>query len=1447
MRKRTLSFVLALCMIFLSIPLDGLTIMAKAETELAGQISDNAIDEQVEEIQEKEVTESLGNIPEEEATNEDSEEIAVAEEPAIEEPEEIAVEEILIELMEEEMKAADGDITEVDRHVNRYLADSYLNSPGWFNDEAQQYPEGFFGMGALDDQFWWKPMAGFWKKLEATTGSVELDNSKKALYQALVMDMMSSYVQLDKEMKADLDDNGVYNFQTEENKWNFAAAAAGSSEAAALLKETVALSGQVSEKGELLGKLAKNLHGADTADTRRIVEETFRDHLMDIYSVDSADIDVLKGIDIGLSYAQTLGDVVNKLDQLSEIVKANENMKYILMDMQDNLDLAFASSYTGTSIEKAYEKQIMNDALQEMIDILEANETEVFLKYAEETVTDFRETSAEVAYSFWCDALWKELAAENPEVAAIHYGMQGGVFCADLFFKTNNKVDSAAKYNVLCKMYRVVYGGMKKQRKNYSYNKTDANAQNYVNYMHMYVSMYGMMIDAISQWAEESEIYAKCYASECKRTYFGLLEELPTYETFKRSMKSRWTNLKASANGYVYARYADAMADYAEQMNRKRLSTQQALQDAQTASEDATYVSNLSAILGEVQTYSAAPAIAVPSEAETEQLNKESQLGQFELQSQTISSSLTLQEDRTTYGDMTFSDGILDLNGHTLTVYGDFYHKDGQIRFNNGTLLILGNYWCRQISGTDANGNPTYTSSSGTLRMVDESDLMEVAGDFYWNSIKSWTDSITDESTGRTMLRAGTIQIGGNFEAYGWDPSRLEGCTHKEEFVNPNGTKIHFGSDSYGFNQVEFPEKAEGKDYYPITWTGGMRGFSLEQDMYLILPEVKYPEGYHKLNISGALDLNGHTLTLEGDVLHTGGQIRFDGGKLKIKGNYHVRQFDKLDVNGNPTYTYANGTLRMVDESDLMEVAGDFYWNSSKSWTDSITDESTDRTMLRAGTIQIGGNFEAYGWYPSRLKGDNKNAVYLKGNKCKKITLPSGSKFNVLKLDREPDDYTISPENCWEILYVAGKYYVEPEKNVFIGKNNICYNNDGTVSITKEGDETVNILITFPQAQENIVVNDAGEVTLPSGAVVTSNVNDKPVTVQSQATVSMNGVIAGQSVQIGDITVTAQEDTNVVVDESGNVTIPEGGTVTTQEDVTIALPQGGTMNNEEMITGTEMIVAGITITAPAEEELAVSTTGTVTAPSGSIVTKEDGTQSQMPQGGTITAKGEIEGEQVPVVDGEEGEQPSDPGTEQPSDPGTEQPSNPGTEQPNDPGTEQPSDPGTEQPSDPGTEQPSDPGQGGQPAIPSTKPDQGEQPTIPSTQPSQGVQPTVPSTQPSQGNGTITPSGKQDVASIKVGKVKSFKAKKKGSSGNLKLSWKKVSGVSGYEISYSLNKKFKKAKKITVSSKKNSIVIKKLKKNKKYYMRIRAYKLYKNKNGKTKKKYGKYTTIKIKIK
>lgn len=56
-----------------------------------------------------------------------------------------------------------------------------------------------------------------------------------------------------------------------------------------------------------------------------------------------------------------------------------------------------------------------------------------------------------------------------------------------------------------------------------------------------------------------------------------------------------------------------------------------------------------------------------------------------------------------------------------------------------------------------------------------------------------------------------------------------------------------------------------------------------------------------------------------------------------------------------------------------------------------------------------------------------------------------------------------------------------------------------------------------------------------------------------------------------------------------------------------------------------------------------------------------------------------------------------------------------------------------------------------------------------------------------------------------------------------LKYKKVSGAKGYEISYSTDKKFKKAvtKKNTA---KTSYTISKLKKGKIYYVRIRAYKM-----------------------
>ena len=76
-----------------------------------------------------------------------------------------------------------------------------------------------------------------------------------------------------------------------------------------------------------------------------------------------------------------------------------------------------------------------------------------------------------------------------------------------------------------------------------------------------------------------------------------------------------------------------------------------------------------------------------------------------------------------------------------------------------------------------------------------------------------------------------------------------------------------------------------------------------------------------------------------------------------------------------------------------------------------------------------------------------------------------------------------------------------------------------------------------------------------------------------------------------------------------------------------------------------------------------------------------------------------------------------------------------------------------------------------------------------------------------------------IANNKVTKIKKIKRAKK----SLKVTWKKVSGVSGYQIQYSASSKFKKAKKITIKkATTTSKTMKKLKAKKKYYVRIRTY-------------------------
>ncbi len=133
---------------------------------------------------------------------------------------------------------------------------------------------------------------------------------------------------------------------------------------------------------------------------------------------------------------------------------------------------------------------------------------------------------------------------------------------------------------------------------------------------------------------------------------------------------------------------------------------------------------------------------------------------------------------------------------------------------------------------------------------------------------------------------------------------------------------------------------------------------------------------------------------------------------------------------------------------------------------------------------------------------------------------------------------------------------------------------------------------------------------------------------------------------------------------------------------------------------------------------------------------------------------------------------------------------------------------------------------------------------------QPTQPTAP-IQPSAPTPTIAkekaPAGAKRVngewvaKKQKNAKIKKLTKAKK----SFKATWKKVKGVSGYQIQYSTSKKFTKKTTKSVTIKKNKTTskrIKKLKAKKKYYVRIRTYKNVKL-NGKTVKVYSTWSKAK----
>ncbi|MCI5194574.1 MAG: hypothetical protein D3915_15920, partial [Candidatus Electrothrix sp. AU1_5] len=312
--------------------------------------------------------------------------------------------------------------------------------------------------------------------------------------------------------------------------------------------------------------------------------------------------------------------------------------------------------------------------------------------------------------------------------------------------------------------------------------------------------------------------------------------------------------------------------------------------------------------------------------------------------------TFTLYEDEVrANGSFFLESGTLDLNGHTLTVEGDLIQSGGDLKVNGGRLIVKGDYRIQKKEGD------VYTSGWGRLNMNDEAEYVLVEGSFA-------TDSNADHEG---YLTAGTLEIKGNFtqkstyssgddyknfhasgthrvllsgtgtQTVSFEDARGSYYSHFSilEITNPDSENIIFSSGEPTTSNIIY----SGSDVLTFKDLNIEHfAFTLPMDMKVVLSEGK-AFGLH----GPRLDLNGHTLTVEGDFIHSGGELKVNGGKLVVKGDYRIQKKEGDD------YTNGWGLLNMTGESDHILVEGSF-----------VTD-STNRHdgYLSAGTLEIRGDF----------------------------------------------------------------------------------------------------------------------------------------------------------------------------------------------------------------------------------------------------------------------------------------------------------------------------------------------------------------------------------------------------------------------------------------------------------------------------------------------------------
>ncbi len=348
----------------------------------------------------------------------------------------------------------------------------------------------------------------------------------------------------------------------------------------------------------------------------------------------------------------------------------------------------------------------------------------------------------------------------------------------------------------------------------------------------------------------------------------------------------------------------------------------------------------------------------------------------------------------TVNGDMKLGDkdcgdfqicGNMSLAGGELKIAGNLLQENGTMEIGGGKMSVGGDYRIQKQSADSEDG---YDWCKGSLVMTKDKDFVSIGGSFYTSS------EANDYAEPDNLLTAGLIELAGDFSQvkhiYGAKAFPAAGTTVK--LVGTEVQNIYFDSpyDSYFSNLTTTNPK--------VQFNSMIKGWKLTEDTVFGMGMDKGTCGSFDLNgkkltitgnvtagdsscgdaeIFGNININGGALDISGHLLQEAGQMKLGGGKLSVGGDYRIQ---KRSNDTDDKYDWCRASLTMDNPADVLKIGGSFYTSSQAN------DYAEPDNVLTAGLIELAGDFyQIRHIYGSKAFPAEGTAVRLVGENVQKI------------------------------------------------------------------------------------------------------------------------------------------------------------------------------------------------------------------------------------------------------------------------------------------------------------------------------------------------------------------------------------------------------------------------------------------------------------------------------